>query len=167
MAPSEYVEIIITTVLIIPFLILSVRICGLRSFSKMTSFDFAITVAVGSLLATPIINSNISILKGICAIGIIFLLQFIISFCRKRFSIFAELIDNDPVFLYKDGSFLNDNLNKTRVTKSDVIAKLREANATDLSLVTAVVLESTGDISVLHGDKVVDDIILERVKVKC
>ena len=34
------------------FIILAVRLVGLRSFSKMTAFDFVITLATGSLLAT-------------------------------------------------------------------------------------------------------------------
>ena len=33
------------------WIILLVRIVGLRSFSKMTNFDFVMTVAMGSLLA--------------------------------------------------------------------------------------------------------------------
>lgn len=34
------------------WVVLLVRVNGLRSFSKMTNFDFVMTVAVGSLLAS-------------------------------------------------------------------------------------------------------------------
>ena len=40
-----------------------------------------------------------------------------------------------------------------RVEEDDLIAKLREANVCDLSDVRAVVLETTGDITVLHGSR--------------
>lgn len=36
--------------------------------------------------------------------------------------------------------------------KNDVYAKLREANVLSLDQVRCVVLETTGDISVMHGD---------------
>ncbi|HBR55079.1 MAG TPA: DUF421 domain-containing protein, partial [Flavobacteriaceae bacterium] len=44
----------ITTLAIYIAVIIFTRIFGKRSFSKMSSFDFAMTVAVGSLIATTI-----------------------------------------------------------------------------------------------------------------
>lgn len=63
----------------------------------------------------------------------------------------------------KDGKVIQKNLDKCRVTVSDLKAKLREANVIQLSEVKAVVFESTGDISVLHGsdDKILDDWIMD------
>ena len=63
----------------------------------------------------------------------------------------------------KNGEILEDNLKKCKVTISDLKAKLREANVIQISEVKAVVFESTGDISVLHGseDKKVDDWLLD------
>lgn len=46
---------------------------------------------------------------------------------------------------------LHENLRRARVPETDLIAKLREANVLNLDQVRAVVLETTGDISVLHG----------------
>ncbi len=56
------------------------------------------------------------------------------------------------MILMVDGRMVEENLAQTRVTPSDVRSKLREANVLDPSEVKAVVLETTGDISVLHGD---------------
>lgn len=44
-----------------------------------------------------------------------------------------------------------DDLAKTDVSEEDLIAKLREANVRNRSEVLAVVLESTGDVTVLHS----------------
>ena len=53
-----------------------------------------------------------------------------------------------------DGNtILYNNLKHSRIEKSQLIAKLREANVLDFNQVEAVVLESTGDISVLHKTK--------------
>ncbi|WP_311199201.1 YetF domain-containing protein [Leisingera caerulea] len=59
----------------------------------------------------------------------------------------------------RDGVILEAALTATRVAESDLIAKLREANVKDLSQVSAVVLETTGDISVLHGDHLQDRLL--------
>lgn len=55
--------------------------------------------------------------------------------------------------LMRDGRFLEDAMRETRVARDYLVAKLREANVLDLARVRAVVLETTGDISVLHGEK--------------
>jgi uncharacterized membrane protein YcaP (DUF421 family) len=39
------------------------------------------------------------------------------------------------------------------MTRSELRAKLREANVLEWSQIRAVVLETTGDVSVLHGDE--------------
>jgi uncharacterized membrane protein YcaP (DUF421 family) len=62
-----------------------------------------------------------------------------------------KVVDNEPLVLMAGDRILRDNLNKSRVTENDLWAKLREANVLDPQEVRAVVLETTGDISVLHG----------------
>ena len=63
----------------------------------------------------------------------------------------------------RDGIFDENALRKTRVAKDDLIAKLREANVLAMNRVRAVVLETTGDVSVLHGNEL-DDALLTGVR---
>lgn len=64
--------------------------------------------------------------------------------------------------LMLDGEFIDEALRRTRVSRADVMAKLRGANATKIASVKAVVLETTGDISVLYGREV-DQAILSGI----
>lgn len=146
------------------WIIVLVNVVGLRSFSKMTSFDFVITVAFGSLLATAATVSEWpAFVQALCAIGALFVVQYILAKIRKQSSQLEEFIGNSPVLLMRDGKVLEHELKRTRVTRSDLIAKLREANVMHFDEVRAVVLESTGDISVLHGD-VLNEALLEFVE---
>lgn len=139
----------------IAWIIFLVRIVGLRSFSKMTNFDFVMTVAMGSLLAGVSQSQQwTGFLQTVTAMACLFAVQYFVSRLRRRFSSFDALVQNTPVLLMKDGVVLHDALRATRVAEEDLIAKLREANALDFASVRAVVLETTGDISVLHGDHV-------------
>ena len=134
------------------WVIFLVRIVGLRSFSKMTNFDFVMTVAMGSLLAGASQSSEwTGLLQTLTAMASLFVVQYLVAFLRQRSTTLDELVQNRPVILMKNGVILHDALKETRVRKEDLIAKLREANALDLSRVQAVILETTGDISVLHG----------------
>ena len=72
-------------------------------------------------------------------------------------------MQNQPALLMRDGVILHAALKATRVAENDLIAKLREANVLDLAQVRAVVLETTGDISVIHGVSC-SDAILQGVR---
>jgi len=137
------------------WIILLVRIVGLRSFSKMTNFDFVMTVAMGSLLAGASQSQQwTGFVQTATAMASLFAVQYGVSRLRRWSSRLDALVQNTPVLLMKDGVILQDNLRATRVAEEDLIAKLREANALNFASVRAVVLETTGNISVLHGDYV-------------
>lgn len=143
---------------------LLIRVVGLRSLSKMTNFDFVMTVALGSVLAAAVTTDKwTTFAQCLAAMVGLFLAQWLVARLRKDSDTFEAVAQNDPVFLMRDGEFCENALKSTRVAKSDVIAKLREANCLHLSEVRAVILESTGDVSVLHGDAI-DDRLLDGVK---
>ena len=55
--------------------ILLTRLAGVRSFSKMSGFDFAVTVAIGSVLASVILAKDPPIANGVAALIVLFGLQ--------------------------------------------------------------------------------------------
>jgi uncharacterized membrane protein YcaP (DUF421 family) len=152
----------LSTVAIFVSLILYTRLAGLRSFSKMSSFDFAITVAFGSLLSSVAL-SNSSLVDGIVALGTLYGIQAAVALAR-RYGRFSRVVDNQPLLLMAGRHMIAENLDRARVTEGDVRAKLREANVLNYDMVRGVVLETTGDISVLHGDGEVDPGIVDGVR---
>jgi len=131
----------------------------------MSSFDFASTIAVGSKLASIIINKDQNILKGVVAVISIIAFQTSFSFMVRKNGWLKKLFTNKPQMLMKDGEIIYDNLKSCNIGLSDLMGKLREANVHKLSEVQTVVFESTGDISVLHSSDInnIDSIILSDV----
>ena len=127
------------------------RIFGLRSFSKMSGFDFAITIATGSILAAVFIAKDPPLLQGIAAMVILFAMQAAVAEMRKRFRFVESIVDNRPRLIMWGSEIDEKQMLKAKITRADLIAKLREANVTRFEQVHAVVAETTGDISVLHG----------------
>ncbi len=159
---TEVWLVVVSAVAIVLTLVAVIRIVGLRSLSKMSSFDFAVTIALGSVVG-GVAASSTSLLNGMIAVGALLATQTVIALVRQHTSVGTN-VDNTPVLLLRDGEFIDEALRHTRVTRSDVAAKLREANALQLDQVRAVVLESTGDVSVLHGDGPIDDLLLDGVR---
>ncbi|MCK5934264.1 MAG: DUF421 domain-containing protein [Fulvimarina manganoxydans] len=142
-------------------IVILVRVVGLRSFSKMTAFDFVITLATGSLLATGAgsVSSWPSLLQALVAIAVLMGLQVALAFIRKATGPSNSVLENAPLLLMRDGVFIDDAMQKSRVSRDDVLAKLRGANVLHFEEVRAVVLETTGDISVIHGREVASGLL--------
>ena len=165
---ESLIAIALTAIGIYVAVIILTRIAGKRSFSKMSSFDFAMTVAVGSILATTILSASVSLTQGITGLAAVYLLQ-ILAAIGRRFPWFQEAIDNSPLLLMDGSTILYKNLKKVRLTEGDLRSKLREANVLELSQVQAVIFETTGDISVLHttnGRQKLEDWLIKDVQNK-
>ena len=129
------------------FVIIATRVLGLRTFSKMSAFDFVMTLATGSILASAAVGST-SLASAAMAIGSLFAIQWLILQLR-RMDVIKELVDNTPVLLMDGDKVLWDNLTAAMVTEADLMAKLRANGVLQLAEVRYVVLETNGDISVL------------------
>lgn len=151
-SPSELLLVAATGLLVYLSVIAVVRLNGLRSFSTMSAFDFAMTVAVGTLVSSTMISKSVGLMQGLVGLLTLFVAQRVISFTRRRLQSFKHAIDNDPLLLMDGETVLTENLDAARITEDDLRAKIREANVTSLSEIRAVVLESTGDVSVITAD---------------
>ncbi|AEV33270.1 putative membrane protein [Owenweeksia hongkongensis DSM 17368] len=155
-------ETIAGSIIAFVLIILLTRIIGLRSFAKFTVYDFAVTIAVGSIISS-VLTSSTSVVQGFIAIGALLGLTYVFSALQKKYKPFDNLISNDPVLLMDGSKMLYDNLKSAKVQEGQVVAKLREANVLNYDQIVAVVLESTGDISVLHRASSNDDHFEERL----
>ena len=120
-------------------LILFTRIVGLRSFSKLSSYDLAMTVGIGSILASTVLSKSTSLLQGV--FGMLFTLQAVLSIIRRKFKPFKALIDNQPIILIANGAYLYDNLKEAKLSENDIKQILRKNGIKSKSEVFAVIME--------------------------
>lgn len=149
-SPTAVSTIVFKAILIYTALIFLTRLSGLRSFSKMSSFDFVITVSMGTILGSTVLTEDPALLQAIVGLATLYAIQYGVSWARRHGQLVGKVVDNEPLLLMAGSEILTDNLTRARVTRGDLYAKLREANVLDLSQVRAVVFESTGELSVLH-----------------
>ena len=161
---SYVLQIFSTCLLVYLAVIVLTRLFGLRSFSKMSGFDFAKTVAVGSMIGSVATN-NTHWLVGLLALSFLFVFHFMVAWLRQNNQL-KKVIDNEPILLMYNGEIMHDNLKSVEVKESDLIVVLRMANVKDPTEVKAVVMETTGDFSVLQNDdgKAVSPYLLRGVK---
>ena len=131
-------------------LILFLRVSGKRTLSKMNAFDFIVTVALGSTLATILLSPDVALAEGALALALLVVLQFAITWSSVRLPWLRRVVTGDPQLLCYRGRMLPAALRRERVTEDEVRAAVRAANIASLDAVEAVVLETDGSFSVVR-----------------
>ncbi|HLM60396.1 MAG TPA: YetF domain-containing protein [Pyrinomonadaceae bacterium] len=122
---------------------------GKRTLSKWNAFDFVVTIALGSTLATVIMSKDISFAEGIFALGLLIGLQFVITWLSVRFDWAEKLVKAKPTLLFDDGKFLPEAMKRQRVAQGEVLMAIRNKGFASIEEVEAVVLETDGSLSVI------------------
>jgi uncharacterized membrane protein YcaP (DUF421 family) len=130
-------------------LVVMLRVSGKRTLSKMNAFDFVVTVAMGSMLASIILSDSVALVEGLAGMGMLILLQFVITWLSVRHDVVARLVKAEPTLLFHRGNFLDPQMTRMRVTRTEVKAAIREHGMVSLDSVASVVLETDGTFSVI------------------
>jgi len=129
-------------------LVLLLRVSGKRTLAKLNAFDFVITVALGSTLATVVLSSSVALVEGVTALALLVALQYVVAWASVRSPRVERLVKSEPTLLYRDG-FLEGAMRRQRVTADEVVQAARGQGHADLGSVAAVVLETDGSLSFL------------------
>lgn len=132
-------------------LIVFLRVSGKRTLSKMNAFDFVVTVALGSTLASILLSKDVSLAQGALALALLIVMQFVVTWSSVRMRWVRRLVTGEPSLLLHRGVFLEGALRRTRVTKDEIRAAVRAAGLSGLEEAKAVVLETDGSFSVIRG----------------
>jgi uncharacterized membrane protein YcaP (DUF421 family) len=130
-------------------LIVVLRLTGKRTLSQLNAFDFVVTVALGSTVATILLSSDVSLAEGVVALGLLAGLQLFIAGISARWPSTRTVITAEPVVVLAHGQIRHQALRENRLTEAEVRQAVRMQGNGDLSKVAAVVLETNGKLSVI------------------
>jgi uncharacterized membrane protein YcaP (DUF421 family) len=144
-------------------LVIFLRLSGKRTLSKMNAFDLVVTVALGSMLATIILSSDVSLAEGVIALSLLIALQLVVAWLSSRMKSIERIVKSEPRILLYNGDFLTRAMLEERVTESEVRQAVRSSGVQSLNDVRAVVLETDGTFSVIGKSGDPDESSLEGV----
>lgn len=129
-------------------LFLFIRISGKRTLAKINAFDFVVTITLGSTLSSMIL-ANVTVAEGSVALVIIIGLQYLLAKMSFQSPKLESIINSDPVLLYFDGRYLDDNMKKESITRDDLYSQVRKYRLENMADVKAIVMEVNGEITVV------------------
>lgn len=146
---SGLARVVIVGTLSYVWLVLLLRVSGKRTLSKLNAFDLVVTVALGSTLATVLLDNSIALVEGFVALGLLIGLQYAIAWLSVRSQRFQGLVKAEPSLLFYRGQFLSSTMHAERITREEILAAMRTSGSRSALETGAVVLETDGSLTVV------------------
>ena len=146
---DHVLNVLVTAPLLYLAVVVFVRVSGKRSTSKMNTFDWIVTVAIGSIVGSGVISTSVPLAPALTAIGALLLLQYGITKASSYSSRFRNLVNAPPTLVYFRGEFYEGAMHTERVARAEILTAARENGYASMDGVEAVILEPDGDLSVL------------------
>nr|WP_242098399.1 YetF domain-containing protein [Sphingomonas sp. CROZ-RG-20F-R02-07] len=118
----------------------------------MNAFDFVVTIALGSTLATVLLSKDVPLLEGVLGFVVLAALQFVIAWSALRLEPVEAAIKSQPRILLRDGRIDHAALLDERVTQEERRSAVRKGGLGDIAMAAIVVLETDGSFSVIARD---------------
>ncbi|MFC6353183.1 DUF421 domain-containing protein [Rothia nasimurium] len=142
------------------FLVL-VRIFGVRVLSGWNGFDAVIIIMFGAVAGRVIIGHPPTLASGMVGLGTLMLLESIFGAVQSVTGI--RHINHKPRVIMAHGKFVVRHLKRSHLAPAEVYAALRKAGVSQLSQVQCVVLEATGQLSIVREGVEIDPQLLRGV----
>ena len=89
-------------------LVLLLRISGKRTLAKLNAFDWVVSVALGSTLASILLSSDVSWSEGVVALVLLAALQFAVAWTTSHLPGGRSVVTARPTLLLEDGTVLTE-----------------------------------------------------------
>jgi uncharacterized membrane protein YcaP (DUF421 family) len=146
-----YAMLALKLVLGLAALIIVTRLLGKKEMSQVTPFDFVYAIVLGGLVEENLFSKTTSsvweMLFGIAVWGI---LIFIVEKTTQKSDKLRPILKGRAQPLVKDGEILIENLKKAELEMEQLKAMLRLKGVFSMKDVKDVILETSGNISVLE-----------------
>lgn len=131
-------------------LIAMLRVSGKRTLSQFNAFDFVVTVAIGSTLATILVSGDdLSLLRGLVALAVLVSLQFVITWTSLRSRNVSRLVKSEPTVVAYRGRPIPAVMARERLVPAELAAALRAHGLARVEDADLVVLETDGTITIV------------------
>ena len=145
------IRILVVGALMYVALVILLRLSGSRTLASMNVFDFIVTVAIGAAFGRTLTTRAVALVEALTAFALLVGLQFSVAWAQTRWTQLMGIVTNPPALLYFRGEFLRKAMRQQRVTEALLRAAVRKEHLGSMNEVEAIVLESSGEFSVIRS----------------
>jgi uncharacterized membrane protein YcaP (DUF421 family) len=143
--------VVVKAVLMFAVTVIGLRLGERRTVAQLGAFDFAVAVAIGSIIGRTVTSSTASFATGAIALVTLLIAHRVVAFARRHGRI-AHVIDHPPRVLVAGGEIQDRELARAGLTNADVYALLRQQGVDDLAQVGYLLYETRGATTLIGAD---------------
>lgn len=133
-------------------ILVGLRVLGKRELSQLTPQELVTLMLIPEIVAQSMIGEDFSVTNGVIGVSTIFSLVFLTSLLKQRSQRMERIIEGKPSLLVQRGKFIDDTLNKERISPDEVFAEMHKSGLEHLDQVKWAILETDGKISIVPED---------------
>lgn len=137
------------TAVVYAFLLCALRLMGKRQLGELELSELIVAVLISDLATQPMINHNISIIKGLVPVITLLVIEFIISVVTFHSVKLRQFIFGTPSIIIRDGKIDQKAMRSNRVSLDELSEAMRSGGITDISKIRYAILETDGEINFL------------------
>lgn len=127
------------------------RLTTRRILRSATPLDLVVIFLFGGLAMPSVLDNDMSLTGAILGMSTVAGLHFALSRLRTRWPIIGRLTEGTSVVIYAGNGFDENQMLRSRLTRQDVEAQMRDSGIRDISQVERIVVEHNGGISIVRN----------------
>lgn len=149
---DQYLDIILRSGAVYLFMVFAIRIFGKKELSQLSTTDLVFIVLISNAVQNAMVGADSSLLGGILAATVLFLLNHFFKLLMFRYSFFKDFVEDKPTILVYNGKTDDKALQRKKITTDELDEAIREHGIDSAKNVKMAILEVDGNISVISGE---------------
>ncbi len=150
---NPFLDVILRSTAVYFFMMIALRVFGKKELSQLNTADVILILLISNSVQNAMVGNNTSLYGGLAAATVLFAINYILKRLMFKYKKFSNFIQEKPEILIHNGTLEFKTLSKLNITSDELREAMREHGIENFKDVKLAMLEIDGNISIISGDK--------------
>lgn len=142
-------EVVLRTIIMFVIILVALRASGKRGIKQLSVFELVLIIGLGSAAGDPMFYEDVGILPAFVVFLVVISLYTFVTRLSDRFVKVEKVLEGEPLYVIRDGKLLPDAFRESGLSQDEFFAALRLSHVEHLGQVRTVLIETSGEFSIL------------------
>lgn len=142
-------EVVLRTIIMFVIILTALRASGKRGIKQLSVFELVLIIGLGSAAGDPMFYDDVGILPAFVVFLVVISLYMTVTRLSDRFVKVEKVLEGEPLYVIRDGKLLIDAFKNSGLSQDEFFAALRLSHIEHLGQVRTVLIETSGEFSIL------------------
>lgn len=142
-------EVVLRTVIMFLVILITLRVSGKRGIKQLSVFELVLIIGLGSAAGDPMFYEDVGLLPAFVVFTVIIVMYTLVTRLADRVRWVEKLLEGEPSYVVLEGRILLEELERSSISREELFGELRLQHVEHLGQVRVVLLETSGELSVL------------------